>query len=220
MLKRLFDLTIASLALLVLSPVLLWVVRRRKRETIGPVLAYCRRAGRGGIPFQMLTFATPGGEGSNGRPISASRLDWLPQLTNVVRGDMSLVGPCPQPTHEVERYNWNEKRLLALRPGLIDWASLWNRAEREVLAGAPDPDEAYERVIRPYKLRLELYYLDTHTLWSDVRILAVPIIRTFYKSYVPRDIKSSPSFRELRARVARLVATEQIHRTGPTRRGA
>ncbi|WP_442485413.1 sugar transferase [Aeoliella sp. SH292] len=220
MLKRLFDLTTASLALLVLSPVLLWVVRRRKREAAGPVFERCRRAGRGAIPFQMLTFVAPADTGLSRRPASASKLEWLPQLVNVIRGEMSIVGPRPESVHEVERYNWNEKRLLALRPGLIDWASLWNRDEREVLAGAPDPEEAYERVIRPYKLRLELYYLDTHTLWGDVRILLVPVIRTFYKNYVPRDIKSSPSFRELRARVARLVATEQIHRTGATRRGA
>ena len=220
MLKRLFDLTIASLALLVLSPVLLWVVRRRQRASAGPVFERCRRAGRGGIPFQMLTFAPAKEASSNPQAASPFQFEWLPQLTNVVRGDMSLVGPRPESTNEVERYNWNEKRLLALRPGLIDWASLWNRAEREVLAGAPDPEEAYERVIRPYKLRLELYYLDTHTLWGDLRILLVPVVRTFYKSYVPRDIKSSPSFRELRARVARLVATEQIHRTVSSRRGA
>jgi lipopolysaccharide/colanic/teichoic acid biosynthesis glycosyltransferase len=210
--KRLFDLTVASLALLVLSPLLLWVVRSKKREAKGPVFDRCRRAGRGGIPFQMLVFRASADELSKARSAKRTKLEWVPQLINVIRGDMSIVGPRPESTTEVERYNWNEKRLLALRPGLIDWATLWNCAEREVLAGVPDPEEAYERIIRPHKLRLEVYYLDTRSLWRDLRILSVPVIRVFRKSYVPRDIQSSPSFRELRARVARLVATEQIHR--------
>lgn len=163
----------------------------------------------------MLTFRSPASSF-----VQQYQLEWVPQLINVVRGDMSLVGPRPERVEVCDKYNWNEKRILAIRPGLTDWCSLWNRNEAVVLAGAPNPKEAYDRVIRPHKIRLQLYYLDSRTFVGDLRILAATLMWVISKNYTPATIKAFPTFRELRADVARLVATEQIHRAAIDRRAA
>lgn len=234
--KRVFDFVAASTGLLLLSPVMLFVALWIKRDSPGPVFYRGRRAGRGGIPFQMLKFRsmvtnadkiggpTTAGNDSrvtpSGRFVRKYKLDEIPQLINVVRGEMSLVGPRPEVVDKVEKYNWNERRILTLRPGITDWASIWNSDEGGVLAGAPDPDDAYEKVIRPGKLQLQLYYLENHSLASDLKIIAATLIRIVHKRYTPAEIKSYPTFRQLRASVARLVATEQIHRDKTNRPAA
>lgn len=227
MLKRVFDIMAASIVLL-FSPVMIAIALWIQRDSPGPVFYRGRRAGRGGIPFQMLKFRSMvlnadrlGGPTTAGNDVRITpsglfvrkyKLDELPQLINVLRGEMSLVGPRPEIVEKVDAYSRNEKRILALRPGITDWASIWNSDEGGVLAGAPDPDEAYERVIRPGKLRLQLYYLDTHNFWVDLKIIAATIIRIFHKRYTPAEIRNYPTFIDLRADVARLVATEQIYR--------
>lgn len=234
--KRVFDIVAASFGLLLLSPVMLWVALWIKRDSPGPVFYRGRRAGRGGIPFQMLKFRsmvtnadkiggpTTSGNDSrvtpSGRFVRKYKIDEIPQLINVVRGEMSLVGPRPEVVDKVEKYNWNEQRILTLRPGITDWASIWNSDEGGVLAGAPDPDDAYEKVIRPGKLQLQLYYVESRTFAADLKIIAATLIRIFKKSYTPAEIKSYPTFRQLRASVARLVATEQIYRDEPNHHAA
>lgn len=226
--KRIFDMIAAALGLLLFSPLLLLVAIWIKRDSPGPVFYRGRRAGRGGIPFAMLKFRsmvtdadrmggpTTAGNDSritpSGRFVRKYKVDELPQLINVLRGEMSLVGPRPEVVHKVDAYSWQERRILALRPGITDWASIWNSDEGGVLAGAPDADNAYERVIRPGKLQLQLYYLETRTFWGDLKIIAATVIRIFYKSWTPTEIRDYPTFAELRADVARLVATEQIYR--------
>lgn len=228
MAKRVFDVIAASIGLLIFSPVLLLVALWIKRDSPGPVFYRGRRSGRGGIPFYMLKFRsmvtnadkiggpTTAGNDSritpSGRFVRKYKLDELPQLINVLRGEMSLVGPRPEVVDKVEQYNWREKRVLALRPGITDWASIWNSDEGGVLAGAPDADEAYERVIRPGKIQLQLYYLETRSFWVDLKIIAATVIRIVYKRYTPAELRDYPTFAELRADVARLVATEQIYR--------
>lgn len=226
--KRAFDVTVACIGLLLLSPIMLVVALWIRRDSPGPVFYRGRRAGRGGIPFYMLKFRSmvvgadrigkPNQSGNDsrvtrcGRLLRKYKLDEIPQLINVVRGDMSLVGPRPEFVDKVEKYNWRERQILALRPGMTDWASLWNSNEGGVLAGAPDPDDAYEKVIRPGKLKLQLYYLENHSFTADLKVIAATLIRIFKQGYTPAEIKSYPTFRQLRASVARLVATEQIYR--------
>lgn len=228
MAKRMFDIIAASIGLLLLSPVMAAVAIWIKRDSTGPVFYQGRRAGRGGIPFYMLKFRSmvtdadqiggPTTAGNDtritpsGRFVRKYKLDELPQLINVVRGEMSLVGPRPEVVDKVEAYNWHERRILTLRPGITDWASIWNSDEGGVLAGAPDADDAYERVIRPGKIQLQLYYLKTRTFWADLKIIAATMIRIFYKDWTPAEIREYPTFSELRADVARLIATEQIYR--------
>jgi lipopolysaccharide/colanic/teichoic acid biosynthesis glycosyltransferase len=226
--KRIFDIVVASIGLLLLSPVMLAVAFWIKRDSPGPVFYRGRRAGRGGIPFFMLKFrsmvidadriggpTTAGNDARitpSGRFVRRYKLDELPQLINVLRGDMSLVGPRPEVVDKVEAYSWRERRILALRPGITDWASIWNSDEGGVLAGAPDADDAYERVIRPGKLKLQLYYLESRSFLADLKIIAATLVRIVYKHWTPAELRGYPTFAELRGDVARLVATEQIYR--------
>ena len=228
MAKRAFDIVAAGVGLLLFSPVMIMVAIWIKRDSPGPVFYRGRRAGRGGMPFSMLKFRsmvtdadrmggpTTAGNDSritpSGRFVRKYKLDELPQLINVLKGEMSLVGPRPEVVDKVEAYNWHEQRVLVLRPGITDWASIWNSDEGGVLAGAPDADDAYERVIRPGKIALQLHYLETRSFWVDLKIIAATIVRIFNKNYTPGEIRDYPSFAELRADVARLVATEQIYR--------
>lgn len=227
--KRLFDVCLASLGLLACSPVLIVVALWIKRDSPGPVFQRVRRAGRGSIPFNMLCFrvtpldantaerwSPPEQSGreltSSGRFVQRLKLDKYAQLLNVLRGEMSLVGPSPELVETVEQYNWHERRVLLVRPGLTDWASMWNTHPQRVVASAPDPVEAYKRVIHPDKIRLQIYYVENRSLGADVKILASRLMRMLSKSYVPAELRGYPTFVQMRASVVRLVATEQIYR--------
>jgi lipopolysaccharide/colanic/teichoic acid biosynthesis glycosyltransferase len=106
-----------------------------------------------------------------GRWMRRWKVDELPQLLNVLLGDMSVVGPRPQVQWAVDRYSAEERTVLSVRPGITDWASIVFSNEGEILQGQPDPDEAYMRLIHPTKMRLAMQYVDRPTLWTDLRIL-------------------------------------------------
>ncbi len=186
-LKRALDIAVSAIALLVFSPlmaVIWWLV---KREDNGPAIYSGLRAGRDGHPFRMYKFRTMvldadriGGPSTSdddsrvtaiGRRLRRLKLDELPQLLNVLTGDMSLVGPRPEVTSEVERYSPEERELLTMRPGITDWASLRFHNEGEILRGAADPHEGYLELIRPEKVRLGLEYVRKRTIAGDLKIL-------------------------------------------------
>jgi lipopolysaccharide/colanic/teichoic acid biosynthesis glycosyltransferase len=106
-----------------------------------------------------------------GRFLRRYKLDELPQLVNVLKGDMSFVGPRPQVTDEVAGYTPEEREILSVRPGITDWASLRFHNEGEILAGHADPDAAYAELIRPEKMRLGLEYVRRGTFRDDLNIL-------------------------------------------------
>lgn len=108
-----------------------------------------------------------------GRILRRLKVDELPQLINVVRGEMSLVGPRPEVQWCVDLYTEEEKQILAVRPGITDWASIRFHDEGEIIAhsGRADPDRAYLEPIRPEKLRLQLEYVRDRSLVVDLRIL-------------------------------------------------
>jgi lipopolysaccharide/colanic/teichoic acid biosynthesis glycosyltransferase len=106
-----------------------------------------------------------------GRRLRKYKLDELPQLFNVLTGDMSLVGPRPEVEFYVRMFKPNEEQILSVRPGMTDWASLWNSDEGAVLAGAEDPEKMYMELIRPEKLRLQLKYVRERSFWVDLSIL-------------------------------------------------
>jgi lipopolysaccharide/colanic/teichoic acid biosynthesis glycosyltransferase len=176
------------LGLVIFSPVLGAIWLRIKRDADGPVLYTGTRVGRGGRPFKMYKFRTMvvdadriGGPNTpdddnrltkTGRTLRKYKLDELPQLLNVLKGDMSFVGPRPQVTQEVATYTEEERQLLEVRPGITDWASLRFHNEGEILRGHADPDRAYAELIRPEKMRLGLEYVRRATLKDDVAILA------------------------------------------------
>jgi len=107
-----------------------------------------------------------------GRVLRKTKLDELPQLLNVLAGDMSFVGPRPEVQQYVDMYTEEEKAILTVRPGITDWASLWNPDEGAVLAGAADPERAYMELIRPQKLKWQLAYVRERSFLVDLSILA------------------------------------------------
>ncbi len=186
-LKRAFDLTCAALGLAVLSPVLLVVALLVRLSSPGPVLFRQERVGLGGETFEILKFRTMyvGAErrgpqltiGADprvtpvGEVLRAWKLDELPQLINVVRGEMSLVGPRPEVPRYVALYTPAQRRVLSVRPGITDPASVAFRSESELMAQHEDPEELYVETIMPEKLRLNLEYLEGRTLLSDVGVI-------------------------------------------------
>jgi lipopolysaccharide/colanic/teichoic acid biosynthesis glycosyltransferase len=106
-----------------------------------------------------------------GRFLRKYKLDELPQFFNVLKGDMSFVGPRPEVPQYVEMFSEKERAILTVRPGITDWATLWNPDEGAALAGSPDPEKTYLQDIRPVKIRLQLEYIRKHSLWVDLSIL-------------------------------------------------
>ena len=225
--KRLFDITASLFGLIVFSPLLVLIALWVKLDSSGPVFYRGKRGGRHGKPFYIFKFRSmvqdadqiggPSTSGDDmrvtrsGKLIRACKLDELSQLINVLRGDMSLVGPRPEVYWKVEEFNEEEKKTLKLRPGITDWASIWNSDEGGVLEGAPDADAMYERVIKPTKLKLQLYYRDTRNMWTDLKIIFFTIARIVWKNWTPQELRSYPSFDELRAEVQRIIAEESGH---------
>ena len=185
--KRLFDVLVASALLVLLSPVLLVLAMLIKAGDGGAVLYRGWRVGLAGRPFRMFKFrtmirhadvlggpSTPDGDPrvtSIGRWLRKYKLDELPQLLNVCSGDMSLVGPRPEVQQYVDLYSQEERAILTVRPGLTDWASLWNIDEGALLKGSPDPEKAYLETIRPVKIRLQLAYVRRRSFGTDLQIL-------------------------------------------------
>ncbi|MBI2820295.1 MAG: sugar transferase [Acidobacteria bacterium] len=187
MIKRVFDLAASSAGLIVFSPVSLIFAALIKLEDGGPVFYRGVRVGRNGRPFRIFKFRTMvrdaetvGGSSTSGddsritrvgRFLRRYKLDELPQLLNVLWGDMSMVGPRPQVPWAVAGYSETERELLKLRPGITDYASLRFHNEGEILRGTPDPDATYMEKIHPEKMRLALRYAREQSFLLDCKIL-------------------------------------------------
>ncbi len=191
--KRLFDWVLSSLGLLVLGPVLLLVALLIKLDSRGPVFFRQERVGRHGQPFRIHKFRTmrhdPAGLGPLitvgadrritrvGGVLRQTKLDELPQLLDVWLGDMSLVGPRPEVPRYVALYPAALRdKVLSVRPGITDIASIEYRDESSVLARAADPEHAYVHEILPHKLALAARYVDEASVWTDVRLIARTIV--------------------------------------------
>ena len=118
-----------------------------------------------------------------GRFIRRWKIDEFSQLWNVAAGDMSLVGPRPQVVAEVATYTAEERRLLEVKPGITDFSSIVFADEADILHGASDPDLAYRHLIRPWKSRLSLFYVDHASVWLDVQLIALTIVRLFSRQH-------------------------------------
>ena len=190
MTKRLFDVIASTVGLLLLSPLLVVFALSIKLSSRGSVFYRGVRIGLRGKPFRIFKFRTMvvGAESLGASSTAADdpritrvgsvlrryKLDELPQLLNVLSGDMSIVGPRPQVAWAVAAYNDEQRQLLLVRPGITDDASIRFRNEAEILRGSDDPDQTYLERIAPEKIRLGLQYVHNHSLWIDLRI----IIRT------------------------------------------
>ena len=189
MAKRLFDLLAAGAGLLLLAPLLAAVALWIKLDSPGPVFFRQQRVGRHGVPFRIHKFRTmahapaaPAGPlltvGADaritraGRFLRRTKLDELPQLLDVLAGTMSLVGPRPEVPRYVALYPPALRaKVLSVRPGITDPASLLYRDEGEVLGRAADPEREYVEVLLPAKLRCSAQYVDGRSLAGDLRLI-------------------------------------------------
>lgn len=193
--KRLFDIAASALGLAVLAPLLALAALWIKLDSPGPVLFRQTRIGRHGVPFTIHKFRTmrvaPGAAITvgadpritrSGHVLRQTKLDELPQLWDVLRGAMSLVGPRPELPRYVELYPDDLKRqVLAVRPGITDPASLAFSHEAELLAAAADPEREYREIILPAKLRLSADYAARATLATDLQLIGRTLLRVLHR---------------------------------------
>lgn len=203
--KRLFDFIAAALGLALAAPLLMLIALIVKLFSPGPVLYRGTRVGLGGELFAMLKFRTMvvnaealGGSATAaddprltafGKFLRRCKLDELPQLLNVLAGNMSVVGPRPEVPKYVNLYSPKEKAILTVRPGITDWASIWNSNEAAVLQGSREPEKTYEELIRPTKLALQLLYVRNHSLPIDLKILFHTALKLIHEDWVPKELK-------------------------------
>ena len=198
--KRAFDLCCAVPGLLLLSPLFALISLAVYLDSGGPVFFRQPRVGRGGRRFLLWKFRTMvvdadrrGGELTVGRDpritrvgnvLRASKLDELPQLVNVVRGEMSLVGPRPEVPRYVALYDESERAVLHLTPGITDPASIVYRHEAELLGRSADPERTYREKVMKHKIEINLAYARRASLWSDFGVL-LRTVRSLLESSSP-----------------------------------
>lgn len=203
MAKRAFDIFFATAGLVLISPLLAALALGVKLSSRGPVLFRQQRVGKQGRLFNILKFRsmivnaeelgpsiTRDGDSRVtrfGRLLRKTKLDELPQLWNVLIGEMSFVGPRPEVPKYVALYTAEQKRVLALKPGITDLATLHFRHEEELLGTVADPEHYYLKHCIPLKIQLNLAYAQTATVWQDVKI----IVRTLLPGALERR-KASP----------------------------
>lgn len=191
MLKRTFDIVVSATAILLLSPVLLVLVLLVKLSSPGGAFFRQTRVGRAGRSFQLLKFRSmrPGSEAQGqitvggrdpritgiGYFLRKSKLDELPQLLNVLKGDMSIVGPRPEVPKYVALYTPEQRAVLNVRPGITSAASIAYMDENELLGRSADPERTYVEEVMPAKLALDLDYVRNGGALKDLGI----ILRTF-----------------------------------------
>jgi len=197
-LKRLFDVSCALMGLVILIPILFFFALRIKIEDGGPVFYRGVRVGLHGKLFRIFKFRTMvvnadkiGGSSTAadddritriGKFLRKYKLDELPQLINVLLGDMSFVGPRPQVQWAVDLYSKDEKVILSLRPGITDNASLLFSNEGEILKGSKNPDRDYLEKIHPLKTQLAMKYVQDNSILGDVKIILKTIAAVLQKS--------------------------------------
>lgn len=202
--KRMFDLAAAAIGLLLLSPVLVFLMALVKLTSPGPALYWQERVGRGGKVFRIAKLRsmfkdtdkdgpriTSSGDSrvtSLGSILRRFKIDELPQLWNVLKGEMSLVGPRPEVPHYVESYSATQRRVLTIRPGITDPASIAYRHEEELLGAQSDPDGYYRQVLLPAKLSRNLEYLDRISFSYDLSLLLRTTSSIFIPSWTTRTL--------------------------------
>ncbi len=195
MLKRTYDIIFSFLGLIVLIPVFIIISIVIIFDTKGGVFYLQKRVGKNNRDFTLLKFRTMRVDSASdslltigeddsrithsGAFLRRYKLDELPQLFNILKGDMSIVGPRPEVRKYVDMYNQRQKQVLTVRPGLTDYASLKYINESEVLAKYDNPEKAYVEVIMPEKLNLNLKYIKEKSFVTDLRIIFKTLAKIF-----------------------------------------
>jgi len=191
--KRIFDATAAAVGLTLVAPLFAVIALAIKLGSAGPVFFRQERMGQDFRPFRIYKFRTMvadapklGGQitagadpriTSVGRILRKSKLDELPQLINVLAGDMSLVGPRPEVPRYVELFRDDYRTVLSVRPGITDLASVKYRDENELLGGAADPDRVYIEQILPDKIALAKEYIARQSLIYDIGLILQTLLK-------------------------------------------
>ncbi len=197
MIKRIFDTIVSFFGLIFFSPLILAIAILIKLDSAGPVFYRGARIGQFRKSFRVFKFRTmiPEAEKLGGPSTAADdkrliefgkflrkyKLDELPQLLNVLKGEMSFVGPRPEVPSELETYEEEIKNIiLSVKPGMTDLATLHNIHEEEILRGSKNPHQSYREIIKPQKLKLAVEYVKIHSFWLDVKIIFKTLKSVFF----------------------------------------
>jgi lipopolysaccharide/colanic/teichoic acid biosynthesis glycosyltransferase len=196
-LKRGFDVCFAFTGIMLLSPMFIVIAVLISIDSKGGVFYTQRRVGRNHIDFDLFKFRTMYTNADRnglltigyhdyritpiGYRLRKYKLDELPQLFNILLGDMSFVGPRPEVRKYVEMYTLQQQRVLSIKPGITDKASIRYFNENELLAGAEDPEKLYINEIIPSKIQYNLDYIDKQSLWVDIKIICQTLKRVISK---------------------------------------
>lgn len=191
--KRSFDFCIAFFMLILFSPFFLLIAGLIRFDSRGPVFYKQARVGINKIKFYIYKFRTmvivPNRLGQLtigdhdpritkiGYWLRKYKIDELPQIINIMKGEMSFVGPRPEVEKYVALYNMEQQRVLSVKPGMTDWASIKFCSESELLADSSDPENFYITEIIPQKIFHSLRYVDHHDVWIDLKIIFLTLIR-------------------------------------------
>ncbi len=191
--KRLFDIVVSFIGLLILSPIFLVIGIIIKLDSKGPIFFRQVRVGKNGKKFKIFKFRTMVVDAEkkglhitvdgdsritkSGKFLRKFKIDELPQLINVLIGDMSFVGPRPEVPKYVEMYDENQRSILKIRPGITDIASIEYRDENSILAQSKNPEETYINEIMPRKIELNFKYIENMSVIYDIKL----IIETIFK---------------------------------------
>ena len=198
MLKRLFDICASLIGLIILIPLLVPIAISIKLDSHGPIFFLQERMGRGFKPFKLIKFrtmvrsaasegpqVTTGGDARitpMGRLLRKTKIDELPQLINVLTGDMSLVGPRPEVRKYVDMFSDEYNEVLSIKPGITDYAAIEFRDEEAVLSRYDDTEKAYIEVVLPAKIKLYKKYIRQAGFFSDTKILILTLRSIFINS--------------------------------------
>jgi lipopolysaccharide/colanic/teichoic acid biosynthesis glycosyltransferase len=190
--KRILDIVFSTLAIIFFSPLLLLISFLIVIDSKGGVIYSQTRVGKNNVDFNLLKFRTMKINSDNhglltlgnrdpritrvGYYLRKTKIDEFPQLINIIKGDMSIVGPRPEVRKYVDMYNDTQKKALSVRPGLTDYASLAYINESEILSTTNEPETVYITKIMPHKIELNLHYIETQNLTEDFKI----IFKTIY----------------------------------------
>lgn len=195
--KRVFDVFMSIIGILILMPVFIMISAIIKIDSKGGIFYKQQRVGRNRASFVLYKFRTMrnGAEKKglltvgdddvritkSGRWLRKYKIDEFPQLLNILKGDMSFVGPRPEVSKYVELYNENQQKIFDVKPGITDWASIKYIDENEILASVPNPEEYYINVIMPSKTDMNLKYVEDHNFLVDLKIIFLTVKNIFIK---------------------------------------
>lgn len=191
--KRFFDLFVSLIAIIVLSPFFILIALLIKIGSTGPVLFKQTRIGRNELSFEIYKFRTMVVDAEKlgtqitigkdpritkiGHFLRKTKLDELPQLFNVLKGEMSFVGPRPEVPKYTKLYSEQQRLVFTVRPGITDYASIKYRDENELLGNVENPEKVYIEEIMPDKLHLNIEYIQRRSLLEDIKIIFLTVMK-------------------------------------------